>query len=539
MLPTRRWIALVIGVAAFAPIDAAAQDIEYPARVPGRELSASRVAELKRNAQAFRTLGGWPARVERSMAASEPVTGDLPIVAIPALFADSPEPAIGAADLSRILFDGPDPDGTLREYYDEVSGGRLNIYGAVAPWVRTNLTLSEVVGSEYGLGEDARVGEYLLEALTLADPGIDFGLYDNDGPDNIPNSGDDDGIVDALAFYFIEVSASCGGPGIWPHFFGIAGQTGDPFETDDLQPGGSPIIVDPYLVQSIVTCDGTAITPITTVAHELGHNLGLPDLYHAVDGLTPENRRWVVGCWSLMAAGAWGCGTTEDRDAWRRPTHLGAWEKYRLGWLDEIRGVPPTELVELTLTPVQTSREILAIPLGVEEWLLIEYRERTGFDLNLPASGVLIYRTNDTIPFRPCRECPPIYAVQLLEADGDSTLVRTMLQGGNRGEAGDAYGVDGAGALTNLTEPSTRLDGGLGAESNVNIYEVTLENGSARLLLSAGPISLTRLLAPLLLDEANLLSEPEEAYLDGRNNGNGRYDVGDLRAYLQRSADGS
>ncbi len=532
-----RWIAPVIGLAVLVPGYASAQDIEYPARVPGRELSQSYVERLRRNAQAYRAQSGWVTRAEQAYAANQAVTGDLPIVAIPALFADSPEPTISADDLSRILFDGPDPDGTLREFYDQVSGGRLYIYGEVAPWVRTSLTMAEVVGEQYGLGDDARVGEYLVEALTLADPTLDFGLYDNDGLDNEPNSGDDDGIVDALAFYFLEISASCGGPGIWPHFFGIRGQTDEVYETDDLRPDGSPIIVDPYLVQSIVTCDGSAITPITTVAHEMGHNLGLPDLYHPVDGLTPENRRWVVGCWSLMAAGAWGCGT-ENRTGWRRPTHIDAWGKLQLGWLDEIRGVPQTELVELTLTPVQTSREILAIPLGAEEWLLIEYRERTGFDLNLPASGVLIYRTNDTIPFRPCRECPPIYGVQLLEADGDSTLVRTMLQGGNRGEAGDAYGVEGPGALTSLTEPSTRLDGGLGEESDVNIYEITLQGGTARLLVSTAPFSIPRLLAPLLLDDANLLTEPEEAYLDQLNNGNGRYDVGDLRAHLQRTGGG-
>ena len=35
-----------------------------------------------------------------------------------------------------------------------------------------------------------------LDAVAQLDPIIDFSLYDNDGPDGIPSSGDDDGLVD-------------------------------------------------------------------------------------------------------------------------------------------------------------------------------------------------------------------------------------------------------------------------------------------------------------------------------------------------------
>lgn len=534
MMTKHRLVALVIGVAAFAPAAASAQDI-LPAQVPWRELSPRYVEQLRLRAEALRQSSGWVLRAERAIAASQPVAGDLPFVAVPALFSDSPDPVHTSDDLSRTLFDGPAEDGTLTEFYAEVSGGRLNIYGEVGPWVPTSLTLDQVVGSEWGLGDDARTGEYMVEALSQVDGSIDFSLYDNDGPDNVPNSGDDDGYVDAIAFYFPAVSASCGGPGIWPHFWGISGWEGqDEFVTDDARAGGGSIKIDAYFIQSIVTCDGTDITPITTVAHELGHNLGLPDLYHPVYGILPEERRWVVGCWSLMAAGAWGCGTS-DRNAWRRPTHMGAWEKRRMGWLDQIVVVPQAELLEVTLPPVRTSGEILEIPLGVDERLLIEYRERNGFDLGLPAAGVLIYRINDTVPFRPCPECVPIYRVNLVEADGDSTLVKTYPQGGNRGEAGDAFGALGAGSLTFATQPSTRLDGGLGGSSHVNIYEVTLVDGLGHLVVSTAPIAVDRVLGPFLLDDLNELTDLEKAYLDDLNDRNGRYDVGDLRAYLQRA----
>lgn len=217
---------------------------------------------------------------------------------------------------------------------------------------------------------------------------------------------------------------------------------------------------------------------------------------------------------------------------------MGAWEKWRLGWLDQVDQIGATELTEYTLPAVQTSGRILELPLGDAERLLIEYRDRIGFDGELPAAGVLVHRVNDTIPWRPCAECLPIYQVMLLEADGDSALVETHPQGGDRGAPGDAYGALGTGSLTSLTEPSTRLNAGLGNESGVNIYEVRLGSDGARLLISTDPISLTRLLGPLLQDSANPLSEAEQDFLDQLNNGNGRYDVGDLRAYIQHYGTG-
>ncbi len=535
-MPRRLRLAPTLVVLALAVADASGQDIEVAAQQAGRALPAGYYQRVRQNPDFFSPSGGWIARASLDVAAGRAVAGDLPLVAIPALFSDSPDPQFSSADLSQVLFDGPATEGTLREFYAEVSGARLNIAGAVTPWVRTNLTRAQVVGSEYGLGNDSRVGEYLWDALTLVDPTTDFGAFDNDGPDNTPNSGDDDGFVDAVAFYFLEVSASCGGPGIWPHFSRLRRWTGQVFATDDLRPNGTAVLIDSYFIQSIVSCSGSQISSIHTVAHELGHLIGLPDLYHPVDGILPQQRRWVVGCWSLMAAGAWGCGPVGGGGPWPRPSHMGAWEKKQLGWLNRIVGVPTAELTIVDLQPVQSSGEILELPLTENERLLLEFRDRIGFDRDLPAAGVLAYRINDTIPFRPCAGCLPLYRVMLLEADGDSSLVKTAPQGGSRGEPGDAYGALGPGVLTSLSEPSTRRNGGLGAESGLNIYEIKVGPGAAQVVLSTSTISLPRLLSPLLLDGTNPLLVAEEKYLDEMNNRNGRYDVGDLRAYLQGSA---
>ena len=148
-----------------------------------------------------------------------------------------------------------------------------------------------------------------------------------------------------------------------------------------------------------------------------------------------------------MASGSWGCGTA-NRVAWVRPTHLGAWEKIWLGWLGGLEVVQGALDQEFTLEPVQSSGQVLKVfleegnPSGQTEYLLIEYREKAGFDQDLPAAGVLVYHIDPKVDSnRPCDGCPQTYMVELLEADGNNTLRLNFLQGGNRGEAGDAWGV--------------------------------------------------------------------------------------------------
>ncbi len=485
--------------------------------------------------------GGWAARTAAAFQSQESLTGSLPVAIILALFADSPEPHISSAQLQTALFSGPSPHGTVQEFYREASGGRFEVTGQVFPWVRTSLTMADVVGSEYGLGGDARTGDYLWEAVAAVDSVVDFGLFDNDGPDGVPNSGDDDGRVDAVAIQYLEVGASCGGPSLWPHRWRLGQwfQDEEPYRTDDLQPDGTPILVSDYVTQGATDCGGVEAQKATTISHELGHVLGLPDLYDASRGITPEQRRWVVGCWSLMAAGSWGCGT-ENRTSWVRPTHFGAWEKTVLGWLDQVEDVGPVLEGSYTLEPVQEGQRILRVPLeggtfdpGIQEHLLIEYRNREGFDQDLPASGVLIYHVDPKVSGnRPCDTCPQVYRVGLLEADGNDSLRRSFLQGGNRGEAGDAWGVTGPGSLTPNSHPSSRLTSG--EMSRVTIYEVRVENGLAHLTLSSRVIAEDRLVQSFLGISGSPLNQEEISYLDRRGNGNGEYDVGDLRAYLRR-----
>lgn len=537
----RRGAALLLSTGALLAIAGAAeaQDIEATAHVMGRALPQGYYERIREQPDFFELPQGegWAAPAERAASDGRVLKGTIPLVVIQALFADSPEPAIRTAEIQRVLFDGPAPRGTLTKFYSELSRGNLNVTGRVLPWVRTGVTRAEVVGSNYGLGRDARTGEFLLQAAAAADEEVDFGQFDNDGPDGVPNSGDDDGVVDAAVFQFLEVAASCGGPGIWPHRAGIAAWTGGhPFSTKDLRPDGTPIVINGYITQSTVTCNGTDVQSASVIAHEFGHVLGLPDLYHPAGGIEPEHRRWVVGCWSLMAAGSWGCGDPRSRTEDFGPTLMGPWERIRFGWTEEVvvrAGLGQT----IELPSVGGGGPVLRIPLTSpdnavsREYLLVEYRTREGFDASLPAGGVLVYHVDETLPLRPCPTCERKYMIKLVEADGNEALLKNAGEGGNRGEPGDAFGVNGPASLTPVTTPSTRRNSG--EESGVSLYRIELDGAVARIHLSSGAISRSRLTAPFTgaPPDAALTSE-EKAYLDSVGNRNGRYDVGDLRAYL-------
>lgn len=525
---------LAAAAAGLAALPAPAQDIETLSHVSGRPLPAGYYERIRRDPGFFEHTLLWPgAGVMAETAPGDPperrvVRGNPRMVVMMGLFADSPEPAVSPATVHERLF-GANPAGNLTDFYREVSGGLMNIEGAVLPWVRTQFTRAEVVGASFGLGMDSQTGWYLRDILHRVDGVTDMGRFDNDGPDGVPNSGDDDGLVDLAVFQFAEPAASCGTAAIWPHRGSLSGWLGAAYSTDDLQPNGQPVFVDQYHIQSAVNCNGQPQS-ISTIAHETGHAFGLPDLYDASGGILPAQRRWVLGCWTLMAAGGWGCGDGSTWTAAPTPPHMSVQEKMWVGWITPTVAQPGWRRA-YTLRPVQTSADALMVPLrNGPEYLLLEYRTNTGYDASLPAGGVLVYHVEQGRPTRvSCNGCDRKYLVSLVEADGDGALLRTAEEGGNRGVAGDVFG--GRRTLDDHTTPSLRLNSGLPA--NVAV-EIDVADGVARIVVSTLPVvASARLLAPLLGTPGGPPVADEQAGLDRFGNRNGRYDMGDLRAYMR------
>jgi M6 family metalloprotease-like protein len=115
------------------------------------------------------------------------------------------------------------------------------------------------------------------------------------------------------------------------------------------------------------------------LCHEMSHSLGTYDLYHTSDKLNP------VGVWDLMS------------DNQQQAQQMTVYTKYRYcKWVDDIPEI--SEPGTYTLQPVGgTSKEHIAYkikPVGHDEYFVVEYRKKEGYDATIPESGLLVYRIN-------------------------------------------------------------------------------------------------------------------------------------------------
>jgi M6 family metalloprotease-like protein len=362
---------------------------------------------------------------------------------IPARFHDGAPTPFTRAELQQQLFGGPG-GGPVNEAFSLSSGGAFTLKGHVTNWVQTTVAAQMTGPGIYG---PTIQDDYVIEALLGVEDDVDFGLYDNEGPDGVPNSGDDDGVVDGgVVVLNSDLNRYCNnGTGRGPHPFARIRwlMNGERYKTYDPSARGGVIEVGGYTLLSAASCGGSS-AGAHVLAHELGHLLfGLPDIYHPIGGpsgsQTWQQRRWVAGCWELMAAGAWGCGTGAPTLDYRFNT-LGAWPRSLLGWATPVM-VDPAQDRTYELRAMGRGGTVLRVPIrSDDEYLLIEFREAVPGDAKIPGTGVVMFHVAENLPFFPPNQQSP-YRMSLIEADDDSAMFKTELQGGNRGAASDAFGI--------------------------------------------------------------------------------------------------
>jgi len=421
------------------------------------------------------------------------VFGTTKILVIPTRWADGLSNSLAPAEIERRYF-GSGNDGPISMVYRRASDARFALRGAVAPWVTTTVALADTGAGIVGL---TREGDHVIQAVQLTDPVIDFGMFDNDGPDGSPNSGDDDGVTDGgIVILGSDLDQKCvGGKGPHPHavptpFSWIKNRV-DTLRTTDARTGGGFIGVAGYTILSVVDCaDGSANSK--ALAHELGHMLfNMPDLYHIVDNTVPLNerwkgRRWVTGCWDLMAAGSsWGCGSGAPTFSTPNAT-FGAWSRKVIGW--SVPEEVPVN-VEGTYEVFALGRcgpSVLKLQISAMEYVLAEYREVAIGDQGIPGKGVLLYHVNDSLPFYPAVAGKRQYRTQLIEADDDSALVRLDSEGGNRGSASDAFG-NGVNTFASATHSMARRTNGAALPWKITAIVIDAGRGSAKLTVKPEP----------------------------------------------------
>lgn len=203
------------------------------------------------------------------------------------------------------------------------------------------------------------------------------------------------------------------------------------------------------------------------IVHEMGHLLGLPDLYPtaSADGVAAADFSG-VGVFDLMGYGVWGDNARGRPD---NPSHLSAWSKTEMGWLvPAIRSKSqpsPDNALSLSLDPVESFPQSYKIypngPGDESQYFLVENRRRDDaeamFDKRLPSDGALIWRVDNEKmqTWRASAETPlgrtntvnnspPYLALSVQEADADNTaltphLVTPFAGNVSFGSAGDFF----------------------------------------------------------------------------------------------------
>jgi M6 family metalloprotease-like protein len=405
------------------------------------------------------------------------VTGRVIIPVIPIAFSDAPPP-FSTREYQELFF-SPAPAGrpySLKTFYGELSNGNLTVDGRIFDWVTADSNGAYYEDGCNGIGVLApcpqrpvsRFGQLLLRTLDVVSQGpggtTAWALFDNDGPDGRPSSGDDDGFVDFVTFLQPERDGACpDSPHIWAHRFVVrAWNGGSPFVTRTPWAGhpGQFLKVDDYIMQSAVggntACDPSALMPIGTVAHETGHAFGLPDLYDT-DLANPQVTAG-IGEWGLMGSGAYARPYS--------PARFEAWSLFELGWVavDTLSSGR-----EARLSPVATSDTVLylAVP-GTDEFYLLENRQAQESDSaqmnpeyggRQKMPGLLVWHIDQgqlnahgfEIDNRV--NVGPLHGVALVQADGRDDLRRPG--GSNRGDTGDAFpGSTGNTSLCRTTRPA-------------------------------------------------------------------------------------
>jgi M6 family metalloprotease-like protein len=368
-------------------------------------------------AAAGRLDGMTPAELAREGGA---LTGRLRIPVIPFRYSDVAVP-FPVEDLQERLFGASRGDTmSFSDYWEEVSGGLMRVDGYVAPWVTLRRPAQHYLPAErYGWSSFGRIVELRQDVLAAIDRHIDFAQFDNDGPDGIPNSGDDDGFVDFVALVYAlpctpEGRAEARAGAIWPHRAAMA-----PFETSSIGADGKPIRIADYVILAAVDPATCGPLPIGVLAHEAGHALGLPDLYD-YDG-------------SSQGIGAWGLMGTGSHSSEYSPAHLSAWEKEQLGWVT-VSWLTKADSA-MAIAPVQHSRTVYRSDGERGNYLLFENRQRIGSDRGLPGEGLLIWRVDpERAELGAWNTDERRAAVSLIEADGRGGLAR-----GERAGAGDPF----------------------------------------------------------------------------------------------------
>lgn len=299
-------------------------------------------------------------------------------------------------------------NGSVRDYFTEVSGARLTYRNVVTAYYTAKR--ERAFYTDPSVRQPIRARELIGEALDdLVASGFDFSNL----------TGDDADFVQALNVFYAGARVNNWAKGLWPHSWFLA----SPFDL----PTGKRL--NDYQITNM----GSRLT-LRTFCHENGHMIcDYPDLY---DYGSEGNG---IGHYCLM------CGGGSDVN----PVHVGAYLKNASGWASSLSSIAPGTTVAVRAG----TNEFLIKRRNATEYFILENRQRLGRDSSLPDEGLFIWHvdelgSNNNEQMTPAQH----YECSLEQADARFDLEHAA----NMGDTSDLYGAPFATAFGSTTAPSSR-----------------------------------------------------------------------------------
>lgn len=354
----------------------------------------------------------------------QPIQGQLNVKVLLIDFPNKPG-SLPVSHYQQLLFSKNSyPTGSMRDYFREVTLGKVDVVGSVHGWLRMPNEYEFYSNGESGTVWQSyprnapRMAEDAVKAALEA--GVEFG-----SELDVLNQG----TITALFIIHAGLGAETSSPSIrgnhiWSHKWRMR---------NPINLGGN-LYASTYLT---VPND----CKVGVCAHELGHlAFQWEDFYDP--NYDQDGKEWDgSGSWDLMAGGSYnGNGN--------RPAHPAGLHKTQHHWVDVTE---VTESGEFTLEPFKENSggvlKIVSPKFRSGQYLLLENRAKQGFDSDLPGEGLLVWKVDESADMF----TPDNAALTLVQADG-----RRQLQtpnDWNTGDAGDPF--PGSSNRTELSDRGT------------------------------------------------------------------------------------
>ena len=262
--------------------------------------------------------------------------------------------------------------GSVHDYFYAQSYGNFEL--------TFDLVYVKVKGDAVKYASDAadENSQYLVQDImeVLSTRNIDWSLYDWNG----------DGFVNQLLIVYAghgmnEFSSAT--DLIWPHQWWMS---------EHLKDGQSDVYCDPIPViyndkEYKVDCY-CALAELTknddygsfgTLCHEYTHCFGFPDFYYGYKSY--------VGSWELMDSGNY------NGDGYC-PAGYSAHERWMMGWLTPTELSTATTVTNMPTLSDEPQAHLIRNDGHLDEYYIVENRQKKGWDAELPGSGVIIFHVD-------------------------------------------------------------------------------------------------------------------------------------------------